>query len=69
MLQLKKDLKRYEKAKNYDWVYRRTKYALEHFGEGDEALELLSKLDKDDKLKRRMEERIDEMKKAGKDPS
>ena len=69
MLQLKKDLKRYEKAKNYDWVYRRTKYALEHFGEGDEALELLSKLDKDDKLKRRMEERIDEIKKAGKDPS
>ena len=40
----------YEEAKNYDWVYRRTKYALEHFGEGDEAFEMLYKMDTDLKL-------------------
>ena len=77
-LQLEKDLKRYEEARNYDWVYRRTKYALEHFGEGDEALEMLYKMDTDPKLKdgewerserkRRNREHIEEMKKAGKDP-
>ena len=77
-LQLEKDLKRYEEAKNYDWVYRRTKYALEHFGEGDEAFEMLYKMDTDPKLqdgewdrserKRRSREHIEEMKKAGKDP-
>ena len=33
--QLEKDLKRHEEAEVYDRVYRRTKYALEHFGEGD----------------------------------
>ena len=77
-LQLEKDLKRYEEAQNYDWVYRRTKYALEHFGEGDEAFEMLYKMDTDPKLqdgewdrserKRRSRDHIEEMKKAGKDP-
>ncbi len=77
-LQLEKDLKRYEEARNYDWVYRRTKYALEHFGEEDESLEMLYKMDTDPKLKdgewerserkRRNREHIEEMKKAGKDP-
>ena len=49
-LQLEKDLKRHEEARNYNWVYRRTKYALEHFGEGDEAFEMLYKMDTDLKL-------------------
>ena len=49
-LQLEKDLKRHEEAEIYDWVYRRTKYALEHFGEGNEALEMLYKMDTDPKL-------------------
>ena len=78
-LQLEKDLKRYEKAKNYNWVYRRTKYALEHFGEGNEAFEMLYKMDTDLKLhdgewerserKRRIKESIEELKKEGEDPS
>ena len=42
---------------------------VEHFGEGDEALEMLYKLDTDHKLKLRIMERIEELKKAGKDPS
>ncbi len=77
-IQLEKDLKRHEEAKRYDWVYRRTKYALEHFGEGDEAFEMLYKMDTDLKLrdgeweraerKRREREHMEEMKKAGKDP-
>ena len=77
-LQLEKDLKCHEEAKRYDWVYRRTKYALEHFGEGDEAFEMLYKMDTDLKLrdgeweraerKRREREHMEEMKKAGKDP-
>ena len=49
-LQLEKNLKRHEEARNYNWVYRRTKYALEHFGEGDEAFEMLYKMDTDLKL-------------------
>ena len=78
-LQLEKDLKRYEEAKNYGWVYRRTKYALEHFGEGGEAFKMLYEMDTDTRLhdgewerserKRRSREHIEEMKKAGKDPS
>ena len=78
-IQLEKELKRYEEDKCYDWVYRRTKYALEHFGEGDEAFEMLYKMDTDPKLqdgewerserKRRLRESIEELKKAGKDPS
>ena len=68
-LQLEKDLKRYEEAKEYNWSYLRSKYALEHFGEGDEALEVLYKLDMDDKVKRRILENMNEIKKAGKDPS
>ena len=48
--QLEKELKCYEEARNYSWVYRRTKYALEHFGEGDEAFEMLYKMDTDLKL-------------------
>ena len=77
-LQLEKDLKRHEEAEIYDWVYRRTKYALEHFGEGNEAFEMLYKMDTDPKLqdgewerserKRRVREAVEEMKKAGKDP-
>jgi len=77
-LQLEKDLKCHEEAKRYDWVYRRTKYALEHFGEGDEAFEMLYKMDTDLKLrdgeweraerKRREREHMEEMKKAGKAP-
>ena len=77
-IQLEKELKPYEEAKQYDWVYRRTKYALEHFGEGDEAFEMLYKMDTDPKLqdgewdraerKRRSREHIEEMKKAGKNP-
>ena len=76
--QLEKELKCYEEARNYSWVYRRTKYALEHFGEGDEAFEMLYKMDTDLKLrdgeweraerKRREREHMEEMKKAGKDP-
>ena len=50
-IQLEKELKRYEEDKCYDWVYRRTKYALEHFGEGDEAFEMLYKMDTDPKLR------------------
>ena len=78
-LQLEKDLKRHEEAEIYDWVYRRTKYALEHFGEGNEALEMLYKMDTDPKLqdgeweraerKRRIRESIEEWKKEGNDPS
>ena len=78
-LQLEKELKLYEEDKCYDGVYRRTKYALEHFGEGDEAFEMLYKMDTDPKLqdgewerserKRRLRESIEELKKAGKDPS
>ena len=78
-LQLEKDLKRHEEAEIYDWVYRRTKYALEHFGEGDEAFEMLYKMDTDLKLhdgeweraerKRRIRESIEEWKKEGNDPS
>ena len=68
-LQLEKDLKHYEKAKNYDWSYLRRKYALEHFGEGDEALDMLYKLDTDDKLQWHILNAMDEIKKAGKDPS
>ena len=68
-LQLEKDFMRYEEAKEYNWSYLRSKYALEHFGEGDEALEVLYKLDMDDKVKRRVLENMDEIKKAGKDPS
>ncbi|MBQ7731001.1 MAG: hypothetical protein IJT68_04080 [Lentisphaeria bacterium] len=49
-MQLEKDLKRHEEAEVYDWVYRRTKYALKHFGEGDEAFEMLYKMDTDPKL-------------------
>ena len=78
-LQLEKDLKRHEEAEIYDWVYRRTKYALEHFGEGNEALEMLYKMDTDPKRwdgeweraerKRRIRESIEEWKKEGNDPS
>ena len=78
-LQLEKDLKRHEEAEIYDWVYRRTKYALEHFGEGDEALEMLYKMDTDpqkwdgewerSERKRRIRESIEEWKKEGNDPS
>ena len=68
-LQLEKDLKRYEEARKYTLSYLRSKYALEHFGEGDEALEVLYKLDMDDKVKSRILEKMNEMKKAGKDPS
>ena len=68
-LQLEKDLKHYEKAKNYNWSYLRRKYALEHFGEGDEALDMLYKLDTDDKLQWHILNAMDEIKKAGKDPS
>ena len=67
--QLEKELKHYEEAREYYWSYLRCKYALEHFGEGDEALEMLYKLDTDHKLKLRIMERIEELKKAGKDPS
>ena len=67
--QLEKELKRYEEAGKYNLGYLRSKYALEHFGEGDEALEMLYKLDTDHKLKLRIMERIEELKKAGKDPS
>ena len=66
---MEKDLKHYEKAKNYDWSYLRRKYALEHFGEGDEALDMLYKLDTDDKLQWHILNAMDEIKKAGKDPS
>ena len=50
-LQLEKSLEMYEKKKYYGWEYRRTKYALEHFGEGDEAFEMLYKMDMDPKLR------------------
>ena len=49
-MQLEKDLKRHEEAEVYDRVYRRTKYALEHFGEGGEEFEMLYKMDTDPKL-------------------
>ena len=68
-LQLEKDLKQREEARKYTLSYLRSKYALEHFGEGDEALEVLYKLDRDDKFKRRILEKMNEIKKAGKDPS
>ena len=68
-LQLEKDLKRHEEARKYTLSYLRSKYALEHFGEGDEALEVLYKLDMDDKVKSRILEKMNEIKKAGKDPS
>ena len=50
-LQLQKELEMYEKKEYYNWVYRRTKYALEHFGEGDEAFKTLLQMDTDPKLK------------------
>ncbi len=68
-LQLEKDLKQHEEARKYTLSYLRSKYALEHFGEGDEALEVLYKLDMDDKVKSRILEKMNEIKKAGKDPS
>ena len=68
-LQLEKDLKQREEARKYTLSYLRSKYALEHFGEGDEALEVLYKLDMDDKVKSRILEKMNEIKKAGKDPS
>ena len=68
-LQLEKDLKQREEARKYTLSYLRSKYALEHFGEGDEALEMLYKLDTDDKLKLRIMKRVEELKKARKDPS
>lgn len=78
-LQLEKDLKRYEEAMIYDWVYRRTKYALEHFDKGDEAFEMLYKMDTDPKLRdgewersereRLWKEGIEEAKKMGIDVS
>ena len=68
-LQLEKDLKHHEETGKYNWGYLRSKYALEQFGEGDEALEMLYKLDTDDKLKLRIMKRVEELKKARKDPS
>jgi hypothetical protein len=78
-LQLEKDLKRHEEARNYNWVYRRTKYALEHFGEGDEAFEMLYKMDTDLKLhdgeweraerEKRLKEGFEEAEKRGIDLS
>ena len=68
-LQLEKDLKQREEARKYTLSYLRSKYALEHFGEGDEALEVLYKLDMDDKVKSRILKKTNEIKKAGKDPS
>ena len=68
-LQLEKDLKQREEARKYILSYLRSKYALEHFGEGDEALEMLYRLDMDDKVKSRILEKMNEIKKAGKDPS
>lgn len=68
-LQLEKDLKHHEENGKYNWGYLRSKYALEHFGEGDEALEMLYRLDMDGKLKLRIMERVEELKKARKDPS
>ena len=49
-IQLEKSLEMYEQKKYYGWEYRRTKYALEHFGEGDKAFEMLYKMDTDPKL-------------------
>lgn len=78
-LQLKKELEMYEKKECYDWVYRRTKYALEHFGEGDKALETLFKMDTDPKLQdgeweraqreKRLKEGFEEAEKQGIDLS
>ena len=78
-MQLEKDLKRQEEADIYDWVYRRTKYALEHFGEGDEAFEMLYKMDTDPKLwdgewerserEKRLKEGFEEAEKRGIDLS
>ena len=78
-LQLEKDLKRHEEAEIYDWVYRRTKYALEHFGEGDEAFEMLYNMDTDPKLRdgeweraereKRLKEGFEEAEKRGIDLS
>ncbi len=69
----------YEKKKYYGWEYRRTKYALEHFGEGDEALETLYKMDTDRKLRdgewerserdKRLKEGFEEAEKRGIDLS
>ncbi len=77
--QLEKDLKRHEEAEVYDRVYRRTKYALEHFGEGDEAFEMLYKMDTDPKLwdgewerserEKRLKEGFEEAEKRGIDLS
>jgi len=50
-LQLEKNLEMYEKEKYYGWIYRRTKYALEHFGEGDKAFKMLFQMDTDPKLR------------------
>ncbi|MBR4767805.1 MAG: hypothetical protein IK088_02395 [Lachnospiraceae bacterium] len=78
-MQLEKDLKRHEEAEVYDRVYRRTKYALEHFGEGDEAFEMLYKMDTDPKLwdgewerserEKRLKEGFEEAEKRGIDLS
>ncbi len=78
-MQLEKDLKRHEEAKRYDWVYRRTKYALEHFGEGGEEFEMLYKMDTDPKLwdgewerserEKRLKEGFEEAEKRGIDLS
>lgn len=78
-LQLEKNLEMYEKEKYYGWEYRRTKYALEHFGEGDEAFEMLYKMDTDHKLQngewelserdKRLKEGFEEAEKRGIDLS
>ena len=44
-LRLKRDLDRYEDMGRRNWMYRRTKYALEHFGEGEDARKTLRDLD------------------------
>ena len=77
--QLEKDLKRHEEAEVYDRVYRRTKYALEHFGEGGEEFEMLYKMDTDPKLwdgewerserEKRLKEGFEEAEKRGIDLS
>lgn len=78
-MQLEKDLKRHEEAEVYDRVYRRTKYALEHFGEGGEEFEMLYKMDTDPKLwdgewerserEKRLKEGFEEAEKRGIDLS
>ncbi|MBQ3935185.1 MAG: hypothetical protein II715_05135, partial [Clostridia bacterium] len=65
---LKRDLERYEDMGRRNWMYRRTKYALEHFGEGEDARKTLRDLDTNPAYRTRAYDVALEEKEGGKQP-